>query len=461
MSAEGRLLRLALPLAALLLAGLGVRPHAGGWNDGSRLAAAESLAERGTLAIDGSVYVQPWSAAAPPFTPGDALLAEKGTLDRIRVGGRFYSDKPLLPSIAMAGTWKVARFLGARPVAEEPRAFARLMGLLFAAVPFALAVAALHATALRVLREPVRAAVLAAAVSFATVAPAWGRQVNGHVLLLALLAALLAGLLRWGEEGARPRPLLLVLGLLLGLAWAVEPGLGPLLGLVFGGLVALRSRGAVAPALLLAGALPPLALHYAVNVSLFGTWLPANAVPAHLAWPGSPFTEETMTGRLLPRGAAWGALYALDLLFGKKGFLLHAPPLLLLLPAAPLLLRAVRARGAAWAEAAASAALLLGTWLLYAATSTNLSGACVSVRWFVPLLAPALLLLAVALRERPALGRDLALLSAFGAVLAALAFWKGPWTGRMLPCYWPIVGTALAAWGLAALLARRRSAERS
>ena len=70
MSAEGRLLRLALPLAALLLAGLGVRPHAGGWNDGSRLAAAESLAERGTLAIDGSVYVQPWSAAAPPFTPG-------------------------------------------------------------------------------------------------------------------------------------------------------------------------------------------------------------------------------------------------------------------------------------------------------------------------------------------------------------------------------------------------------
>lgn len=452
-------MRAALPLAALLLAGLGVRPYAGGWNDGSRLASAESLAERGTLAIDDSVYVRPWTAAAPPFTPGDALLAEKGTLDRIRVGGRFYSDKPPLPSIAMAGVWKLARGLGARPVAEDPRVFARLLGLLFAAVPYALAVVALHAIARRVLRDEARAAALAAAFAFATVAPAWGRQVNGHVLLLALLAALLAGLLRWGDEGARPRPALLALGLLLGLAWSVEPGLGPFLVLVVAALVAARARSAAAVALLLAGALPPLALHSAVNLAVAGTWLPANAVPAHLDWPGSPFTEATMTGRLLPRGPAWGALYALDLLFGRKGFLLHSPPLLLLVPAAPLLVRAVRERRAAGAEAAASAGLLAGTWLLYAAFSSNLSGACVSIRWFVPLLAPALLVVAVALRDRPELGRDLALLSAFGAALAALAFANGPWTVRMLPLYGPLAAATVVSWGV--LAARRRPAERS
>ena len=45
-----------LAAVALGLAAVGARPYAGGWNDGCRLAAVESLLDRGTLAIDDSVF---------------------------------------------------------------------------------------------------------------------------------------------------------------------------------------------------------------------------------------------------------------------------------------------------------------------------------------------------------------------------------------------------------------------
>ena len=41
---------------AFLIAALGAKPYAGSWNDASRLAAVESLLDRGTLAIDDSVF---------------------------------------------------------------------------------------------------------------------------------------------------------------------------------------------------------------------------------------------------------------------------------------------------------------------------------------------------------------------------------------------------------------------
>jgi hypothetical protein len=79
-------------------------------------------------------------------------------------------------------------------------------------------------------------------------------------------------------------------------------------------------------------------------------------------------------------------------------------------------------------------------------TSTNYSGQCCSIRWFVPLLAPAYFALAVLLRDRPAYRADFAILSGWGLVLTAIAWWYGPWIPHLVPGYWPIVGAALATW---------------
>ncbi len=48
-----------------LVAAASARPYAGSWNDGSRLAAVESLIDYRNFAIDQSVFVQPAAAKGP------------------------------------------------------------------------------------------------------------------------------------------------------------------------------------------------------------------------------------------------------------------------------------------------------------------------------------------------------------------------------------------------------------
>src|SRR5262249_60935496 len=86
-----------------------------------------------------------------------------------------------------------------------------------------------------------------------------------------------------------------------------------------------------------------------------------------------------------------------------------------------------------WPEVLFASLWCTGTWLAYAVASTNYSGACCSVRWFVPLLAPGYYLLALFLREHPRFRGDFLLLSGWGAVLAVLMARDGPWTSRLGP----------------------------
>ena len=63
-----------LTLGAWVLGAAGALPYAGGWNDGSRLAAVEAIADHHTLAIDDSVFAINASGVAvrcsqPPVGP--------------------------------------------------------------------------------------------------------------------------------------------------------------------------------------------------------------------------------------------------------------------------------------------------------------------------------------------------------------------------------------------------------
>jgi hypothetical protein len=146
---------------------------------------------------------------------------------------------------------------------------------------------------------------------------------------------------------------------------------------------------------------------------------------------------------------AWG-LYAVDLLVGKRGFLGHNLALYLAVPAAvwSLCLHSRKRRGDEWTESIVAIGWCVGVWLIYSATSNNYSGACCSVRWFVPLLAPGYYILAVFLRDQPEFRRDFVVLSLWGAAMAPLMWWKGPWMLRMVPQYWVFVGGAAVSSGV-------------
>src|SRR5262249_12078584 len=144
-----------------------------------------------------------------------------------------------------------------------------------------------------------------------------------------------------------PRRLLLV-GTLAGLAYNLDLGLGPPLLACLFLLVAWRCRRPAPVGLFVLSAGVWVLAHPALNYALCGVVKPMTAVAEYADWPGSPFSQENLTGFWrynLPRLA----VYALGMLFGKQGFVGHSLPLLLALPALGLLLWR---RGPEWPEVA-------------------------------------------------------------------------------------------------------------
>lgn len=429
--------RTVLTLAAAIIALVSARPDAGGWNDGSRLAAVECLVDHRTFAIDDSVFVNV-PLDCQPYEPGDPAN-RTGTLDKLSIDGHFYSDKSPVPTVLMAVGYKVIQTITGLFARESPRWFCWLMTAITSGLAYVLATRGMHRIGCAV-GLPRRTCLLWV-ISFAvgTVALAYSRTVNNHILLLGVFATLLAEMMDFTAANGR----LWLIGALAGLGYIIDLGIGPVL--LVGVMVWLAFRGRSLRGLtwFAVGALPWFALHHALNFSIAGTIGPANANPEYLNWPGSPFNSANMTGHWQHQNLRDFAVYSLELLFGQKGFVSHNQMLILAFMAIPVLLR-LKLReqpelicGLLWSA---------GTFGAYAAASNNYSGLCVSVRWFVPLLAPAFLAIALLLRERPRLTMDFLILSAFGVVWSSIAWSGGPWRKPSLTCLWVILGSGQACW---------------
>lgn len=431
-----RLTQLALLAAALAIAAVGARPVVESWNDGSRLATVESLVDRHTLAIDDSVFTR------PPETDAQRTAVQVVTQDKVLVGGRFYSDKPPVPALLLAGVYQLWRWTGGASARDEPGRFVYWMTFCSSGLSYAVAVVAVFASGRPLRLSLAERVLLAASFALATVALPYARAVNGHQVLLGVAALLFALLAATDADGAWSRARLLTVGGLGGLGYTLDLAAGPLLLACASAYAVARTRSGRAVLWLAAGAAPWLLLHHAVTYAIGGTVGPVNAVAAHLDWPGSPFAGGEMTGVLPPRSLSASAVYALALLVGRHGFLGHNPTLLVALAGAA----AVRPPAAREAGLlACGATWSVATWLTYAALSTNYAGLCASIRWFVPLLVPAYLLLAVLLRERPALRPAVVAVSGVGALLALVMWWRGPWARVPGGLYWPLQAVALAA----------------
>src|SRR5262245_7258038 len=113
-----------LATVAFLFAAASAKPFAMSWNDGRRLASVEAPAERGTYCIDSTVFLAPERAhGAPAYDPNNPLLA-RGTFDKLYINGRYYSDKPPLVSVPLAGAYRVLMAFGVPAPSERPDVFA-------------------------------------------------------------------------------------------------------------------------------------------------------------------------------------------------------------------------------------------------------------------------------------------------------------------------------------------------
>lgn len=452
---QEKLVSIAVILAAGVIAVVSARPYAGAWNDGSRLATVECLVDHHTLAIDRSIFVCVPQGRSP-YPSGDApstVILQNGTADKLLIDGQFYSDKSPVPALLLAVIYQILQWCTGLRASHQPELFCCLMNLLSAGLAYVVAVWCVFRLG-RPLQLPLSLRVLlAGSFALATVAVVYVRHVNSHILLLAVAAALMLALAHLAQQahcGIVPVRSLLAVGSLAGLGYAIDLGAGPMLLACTAVLVAWRCRRFPALALFASGALPWLVLHHAVNYTVGGTLQPANAVTDYFAWEGCPFPAQKLTGSWNHPSVGKFLVYAAALLFGKYGFVGHNLPLFLALGA--LLARCHKR----WSAEVVFAASWCGaTWLVYAVTSTNYAGQCCSIRWFVPLLAPAYYGLAVFLRHHPECRGDLWILSGWGAMLMGIAWWYGPWIGHMVPGSWPLQGAALLSWA-GYRLARRR-----
>jgi hypothetical protein len=436
---------------AFALAAAGARSLPGGFNDGSRLATAESLIDRGTLAVDDSVFVRPPPDFAVRFPPPDdphlPYNLTIGTLDKVRVGGRFYSDKPMVPAVLVAAAYRLLMPLGLPRPGDRPDVFGRVATVLTCGVGYAAAVGFMWVLGRRAGLPPGWRLAWLGGFALATVLPAYTRNVNAGVPLTAAAAAVAVCLVR------SPRPAPVGAGTAAGFAYAVDPVTGGLLVVAAAGAVAARTRRAVPAVVLLLAALPWAVAHHALNYAAGGVWVPLGLVPEFLAWPGSPFDRSTMTGvfRHTPAGFAG---YLWDLLLGGNGFLVTNLPLLLAVGFG------WRVLGRPWrAETAALVGWAAGVVLVYAALSDNAGGGCLSVRWFVPLVVAGFWVLARLLAEYPTYRADFAVLAGGGLVVAVWVWPCGPWVSAPVPpldaVAWPAVGLWAAVRAVAVVRGRR------
>jgi hypothetical protein len=445
-------------LGAAAIAFVSARPYAGSWQDGSRFASVEALVDHHTLAIDNSIFVQvPTSAQGPaPYPADEPDLRKYGTCDKLHINGHFYTDKPV-PALLMAGLYQVWEWCGGATARERPDHFCWMLTLASAGLAYVIAVWCVYRLG-QVLRLPLALRLaLTGSFALATIALPYTRHVNTHILLLAVGSAAFLGLTRLAEASAAGTTCwlwLAWLGSLAGLGYTLDLGTGPVLFVCLLVLVAYRSRRLGPVAVFILAALPWLIAHHALNYAVGGTLRPVNSIPEYATWPGCPFTPDNLTGSW-KHGIGHFVVYAAALLGGKRGFLGHNLPLFLALPGIVVLFRR---RPAEWAEVVCACAWCAGTWLLYAALSNNYSGTCCSVRWFVPLLAPAFYVLALFLRQCPTYRWDFCVLSGWGLILGGLMWWHGPWMKHLVPWFWPLQAAALLNWFGFRLAAVRRTA---
>jgi hypothetical protein len=426
-------------VGAILIAVLGARPYASSWNDGSRLASVESLVDQHTWAIDDSIFVKvPPDDQLNPYSL--EIPSTSGTMDKMLIGGHFYSDKPPVVTLYLAAVYWVAQKLTGLTAAQHPHVFVYLMTVMSAGLGYVIGVVCIWFLALRLGISANAALLVTLSFGAATIAPVYARHVNNNIMMLAVFAAVFLAVSA-KQKHAAP------LGLLVGMAYTLDLGVGPVLVLATLTYGCLKWRNLASPLVCALAMLPFMALHHWLNYRIGGTFGPANANPRYFDYPGSAFSPGNMTG-VWAHDSVWSLIqYATGLLVGPHGFLLYNLPLFVIPFGA---LSAWRAFPERRLELLFATLLCAGTWALYALASNNYSGLASSIRWFVPLLVPAYFGLMLALKARPDLVVPFKILTEFGFILTAVLFWVGPWRNPNPLFFRVIVTLALAAlfWSL-------------
>ncbi|MGI8907954.1 MAG: hypothetical protein ACR2IE_15850 [Candidatus Sumerlaeaceae bacterium] len=413
--------------AGLLLADVGITTGL----DMDRYAFMESLVERGSYSVDGSSFQ---------------------SIDRIRVGERFYSGKPPLLNFLGAGMYGLLFHALHWSFSTRPEAVVRTLIGVFVSLPICITLVLFF----RVLSRPfgnvsgqlealhehqrIRFAVIATVLlAVGSLFPPYTRVFTNHPLAaLLLLGAFATALKPWSIRNG------LLVGIFAGFSAAIDllPGCFFVLGLGASCLAGMKS-GSVRKdshvkfvSGLTVGAAIPAAVHLFLNWITLGTWLTSYFVKGAFEYPGTAW-QEAINPDYDHFPGYFSALYHYTL--GHRSSLLLVP---LAFWGAVHLMHVVAGRAARMeSRAGTSAAVcaLVGLVVLVPLFSVGLAGASYGNRHLLPVLP----LLYAYLPHEWLVGRSLMRRAGF----AATALWStgigllgalSPWTQYTMSVYAPL-----------------------
>ncbi len=384
-------------------------------NDASRMATIESLVERSTWAIDDS-----------PFA----------TVDRIKVGDHFYSDKPPILSFLGAGFYSILRHSfnlilqpwGCAPermptwclaVLETNEADWAYFAITFVLVslPTTLMLVLIYRLARRYAFSQWGSLLFVIVLGLGTALFPYSTVLNNHVPAAASMLVAFY-LLMTSERPSRAR--LAIAGLAAALAVTIDPST-VLFAAALAVYIATRYRSDVIGFAL--GGIVPIGVTIILDYQILGSPVLPYMVPQGYAYAGSKLYS-TVAGT---HQAADVPRYAFELLLGERGFVMFYPIVVWYLYAALHALRSsdTTIRRLAWAINFGSV-----VYVLYVVLNTdNFGGYSYSPRWLLNPL-PLLAMLAVTDRAiygprwRIGLVGGLSILSIVSAFYGALNPWS-------------------------------------
>ncbi len=365
-----------------------VKTKPASWNDIARIATIESLAERGTWAIDDSAWVDQ-------------------TADKVFLGGKFYSDKMPVLSFIGASVYSILRAAFGDSLAPDCRtcAYAPLT-LILVALPATLTLWLFFDFATR-LRVPLWVATIGTLVlGTGTMMLPYALVFNHHVPAACALFASFY-ILSWRAVLAKPRmrpaselgiassrpfdSATLRSGSLLAMtdehAWLFVAGFLAALALAFDAPAGIIAAGIAGIALVRLrrefvwfafGAVIPMIATGLLDYQIARTIIPPYMITNGYNYPGSEFPP-TFAGNGTPDDYA---AYAFRMFLGGKGLFAFNPLLLFALVGAAS--AAFNAKHSARVEASFILLSFLALCLYLATNTGNFGGTAYGERWFIP-----------------------------------------------------------------------------
>lgn len=370
-------------------------------NDSSRLDQIEALIERHTLTID------------DPGFP---------TIDKYLYQGHFYSDKPPILAILASPVYAVIRFAGFGLRTHWPACWGLTVALMGGVS--ALGLVAFRRVLLQAFPiSPEWADLTTLIAGLGTTILPFSVVFNNHVVSGTLMFLGFRPLLVPGRCGAKEA---VCSGVILSLAGAMD------ISCFLFVLVAavLFARESLRNGIILAFAAVPLTVLYL----LLNTWTSGSLRPPSMNaplwnYPGSIFSETTLSGLAHHATLQDHAVYAYHMLVGARGLISHSPILVASLFALPLVL----GRNSPAARRGNLAGVLLGCAAFiafYILRTNNYAGGSFGPRWYVTVMLCLCLPLAAlepVLRSSPAKRTAFLALVLLSVVIALIGV-ASPWT---------------------------------